>query len=45
MMLFLQFDGGARQLYACTDTSGADACALTSPAHPEAAPGCTPVDK
>lgn len=45
IMLFIEFDGGHRQLYACTDPAAADACALTSPDHPETAPGCTPVDK
>lgn len=45
IMLFIEFDGGSRQLYSCTDPASADACALTSPDHPESAAGCSPVDK
>lgn len=44
-MLYIEFDGGHRQLYVCTDPAAADTCALTSPDNPETAPGCSPIDK
>lgn len=45
IMLYIQFSGGGRQLYSCTDPASADACAQTNPADPETSPACQPVDK
>jgi hypothetical protein len=45
MMLYIEFEGGNRQLYSCTDPSLGDACAPASPANPATAPNCLPVDK
>lgn len=44
IMLYIQFSGGGRQLYSCTDPASADACAQTNPADPETSPACQPVD-
>lgn len=44
-MLFIEFDGGSRALFACTDPAAADACAPTSPSDPAASPDCARVDK
>lgn len=43
IMLFIQFDGGNRQIYSCTDRAVQDACALTNPSNPATSPDCQPV--
>lgn len=45
LMLFIEFEAGGRTLYSCTHPASADACAQTSPAHPEAQPSCKAVDR
>lgn len=46
ILLYVEFDGGHRQLYRCIDTNPAvEQCTLTDPSSPETTPGCAPVNK
>ncbi|KAL4457859.1 hypothetical protein ABPG75_012724 [Micractinium tetrahymenae] len=43
ILLFIEFDGGGRPVYSCTNPSSADTCAQVSPASPESNPSCSTV--
>jgi len=45
LLLFIELDGGSRQVYSCTNPAAADACAQTSPTNPAEDPNCVLVDK
>ena len=43
LMLYIEFDGGDRQIYSCVDPIS-ETCALTNPDNPETDPNCSPVE-
>lgn len=43
ILLFIEFDGGGRPVYSCTDPASGDVCAQVSPDQPEANPSCSAV--
>ncbi|KAL4424963.1 hypothetical protein ABPG77_002848 [Micractinium sp. CCAP 211/92] len=43
ILLFIEFDGGGRPVYSCTNPSSGDVCAQVSPDQPETDPSCSVV--
>ena len=43
ILLFIEFDGGGRPVYSCTNPSSGDVCAQVSPDQPESDPSCSAV--
>lgn len=43
ILLFIEFDGGGRPVYSCTNPASGDVCAQVSPDQPETNPSCSAV--